>query len=466
MQSDPSAQIILKENRDAEGVDRFVPQVLIDGALYDNELDRFLLDLPLNGVRSRHSLRAIGYDIVVWLRFLSGIQSKRVWEAEYADVVSYHRARRRPGAPFRVSAATWNRCVASLDKLYGWGVEEGLIAKSPFKHRRIWRREASGRRGVFDGRNTAYEPAAEQNNIKFVSLEHYRFFRTVGLRGYLRSGEERPRARDRNGERNALFADLMVSTGLRLEEATSLFSSEMLGLARRRSRCRQIRFDVAPLTTKGDRGRTILIPRKHIAKINDYIEIERACAVEKFRARKSWQRLDRPIFAEAVGDGAATSFSIDGAIVPLDRLTPDERARLVICADNAPQEPAALWLSEIGLPVRTNSWEAIFARARRRCKEAGLDVAVSPHTLRHTFAVHMLAMLIEEHLDIPLNDDGGGMETYRRILGDPLQQVQRLLGHASLATTYIYLDHLAAQADTVDAAVERLLETLDDGYVL
>jgi len=43
---------------------------------------------------------------------------------------------------------------------------------------------------------------------------------------------------------------------------------------------------------------------------------------------------------------------------------------------------------------------------------------------------------------------------------DPLQQVQRLLGHASLATTYIYLDHVATRADTIDAAVEELLALL------
>ena len=49
-----------------------------------------------------------------------------------------------------------------------------------------------------------------------------------------------------------------------------------------------------------------------------------------------------------------------------------------------------------------------------------------------------------------------GMDGYRRLLGDPLQQVQRLLGHASLTTTYLYLDHLVDRADTVDAAVEEL----------
>jgi integrase len=55
------------------------------------------------------------------------------------------------------------------------------------------------------------------------------------------------------------------------------------------------------------------------------------------------------------------------------------------------------------------------------------------------------------------DDPASGAEGYRRLLGDPLQQVQRLLGHASLTTTYIYLDHIAARADTVDAAVEELL---------
>lgn len=54
----------------------------------------------------------------------------------------------------------------------------------------------------------------------------------------------------------------------------------------------------------------------------------------------------------------------------------------------------------------------------------------------------------------------GPMDGYRRLIGDPLQQVQRLLGHASLATTYIYLDHLATRADTVDTAVEELLALL------
>src|SRR3546814_3405009 len=83
-------------------------------------LERYFLDLPLNGSRSRHSLRAHGYDVLVWVRFLASARGKSVWQADADDVGAYHRARRRSDAEFRISASTWNRAIASLDKLYRW----------------------------------------------------------------------------------------------------------------------------------------------------------------------------------------------------------------------------------------------------------------------------------------------------------------------------------------------------------
>ena len=440
--------IIVSEGREVPGLDAHVPLILRDGALYDTDLDRFFLDLPLAGVRSRHSLRAYAYDIAVWLRFLDAC-GKTIWTAVRDDVTAYHRARRRDEAAQRISAASWNRAVASLDRLYRWGEQQGLIAEAPFSRRAVWRPAHGGGRGMIAARNDAYERAAKRSDVRFVTMDDYRVFREIGLRGLTHDGTERPGARDRNGLRNALFADLLVTTGLRLEEGSGLLATELAAIDRDGGQAQQLWLPLPSPLTKGDRGRSILVPRRLLRQIAAYVAVERAAGVAKFAARDGVAKLERPIPVTRAG---------------LDRMrdvcTPEERCRLILCdEDGTPREPAALWLTEVGQPLRPNSWEVIFTRACKRCAENGFPLSINPHQLRHTFAVYMLALLIQQRLReaaLP----AGSVESYRLILGDPLQQVQRLLGHASLATTYIYLDHIATRADTVDAAVEELLALL------
>lgn len=452
-----ASSITIQERRSAEGLDAHVPMILRNGALYDLNLDRFFRDLPLKGVRSRHSLRAYGYDVLVWVRFLSEACAKTVWQADRHDVVAYHRVRRRAEAGQRISAASWNRAVACLDRLYRWGVQEGLVTEAPFTHRSVWRQGYAGRRAQVAARNDAYEPAARRAGVSFVTLDDYRRFRDIGLRGRLPDGGVRAGARDRNGIRNALFTDLLVSTGLRLEESSSLFASDLVFTGQHSGR--QVWLDLPDAQTKGDRGRQILVPARLLEQVRAYINVERAHAVAKFQRRSGWQSIERPIFVHRERHGARLRL-LDGGDIALDQLDPDERNRIIVCdSDGTPSEPAVLWLSEIGLPVQPNSWEVVFARASSRCRSFGFDISITPHQLRHTFAVHMLAMLIQLRLrDAAL--PAGPMEGYRQLLGDPLQQVQRLLGHANLTTTYIYLDHIATHADTVDAAVEELLGLL------
>lgn len=85
-----------------------------------------------------------------------------------------------------------------------------------------------------------------------------------------------------------------------------------------------------------------------------------------------------------------------------------ERPRL---AARSPAAPPWLLLSRRGLRLRRERiWELLKEYAAR----AGAPPDVSPHTLRHTFATHLLA---------------GGAD---------LRQVQEMLGHASIATTQLY----------------------------
>ncbi len=86
----------------------------------------------------------------------------------------------------------------------------------------------------------------------------------------------------------------------------------------------------------------------------------------------------------------------------------DERREL---ASLASKPPEWLLLSKRGRRLRRESiWELVKKYAAR----VGAPGSVSPHTLRHSFATHLLA---------------GGAD---------LRQVQEMLGHASISTTQIY----------------------------
>lgn len=85
------------------------------------------------------------------------------------------------------------------------------------------------------------------------------------------------------------------------------------------------------------------------------------------------------------------------------------RARPLLSARG--QATPALFLGMRGRRMsRQAAWEAIHGAAER----AGLAASVSPHTLRHSFATHLL--------------EGGA----------DVRVVQELLGHSSVATTQIY----------------------------
>ena len=89
----------------------------------------------------------------------------------------------------------------------------------------------------------------------------------------------------------------------------------------------------------------------------------------------------------------------------------DGRPILLGRRHGAEAPPVEIFLNHLGGPLGVRG---LRYRLDRLCARAGLPVGVSPHTLRHSFATHLL--------------DGGA----------DLRVVQELLGHENLATTQIY----------------------------
>lgn len=433
-----------------------MPFILGDDGSYDHHLNRFFRACPTLGVRSMNSLRAYARDILVWMRFLQERRDgKSLWAASREDIAAFHEARRLSDPPFRISAASWNRAVASLDKLYRWALDEKIITSVPFAYRQSWAYPSKPALSQPGATNCAREKGARKGDVRFLDLEGFKAFRDVGLRGRLPDGREDPAWRGRNGERNALFAELLITTGLRLQEASSLMVMELPNVAVMSSQtAKSVAFRLAAATAKGGRGRDIRLPVRLIGQLQAHAGIERDVALGRRKRNGLGQREDR-VIPVAGYEHRALRLSPAGRSprVTVDQLSAADRHRLFDAATGA---PLALWLTEDGRPMSMAAWEAVFLRASARCREMGFgDMHVTPHMLRHSFAVHMLSLLLREQIGWVTGEAAHPIgAAWRRVIGDPLLKLQRLMGHARIESTYIYLDHLAEAQEIVDAAVD------------
>jgi site-specific recombinase XerD len=432
-----------------------MPFILGDDGSYDHHLNHFFRACPTLGVRSMNSLRAYARDILVWMRFLQERRDgKSLWAANRDDIAAFHEARRLSDPPFRISAASWNRAVASLDKLYRWALDEKIITSVPFAYRQSWAYPSNHALSQPGTTNCAREKGARKGDVRLLDLEGFKAFRDVGLRGRLPDGREDPTWRGRNGERNALFAELLITTGLRLHEASSLMVMELPDLAAISGKpAKSVAFRLAAATAKGGRGRDIRLPVRLIEQLQTHAGIERDIALGRKARNGHGQSEDRTIPVAAYEHRALRLAQLGRSTrVSVDQLSAADRHRLV---DAATRAPLALWLTEDGRPMSMAAWEVVFLRASARCRAIGFsDMHVTPHMLRHSFAVHMLNLLLREQVGWVTGEASRPFgPAWRRVIGDPLLKLQRLMGHVRIESTYIYLDHLAEAQEIVDAAV-------------
>lgn len=417
---------------------------------YPAIVNAWLRDLPAWGSPAKNTWWAYARDLQGAMMHLAGLDPpKTLLDARYEDMKAYRNARRNGDEP-AVTAATWNRAVAALESFYGWARAHGHRAEPPFRYvrKRVGRNGSDGMADV----NSLYESGGTDDLIKCVSLADYRIFRNVGLRGMLPDQKTRdPDFDRRNGERNAAMADLLLNTGMRVTEFISVLRAELppAPAAARGRGATAMR--VASYTAKRRKGRTVLAPNRLLAALGDYAEVDRATAVLGARERgtyrpgRRWQpmRPVNPRVGALLSDGGSRAMAYE-------IMNPALRRRLMVTDDHGePVEPAILWLGEDGRPMSYDNVRMTFTRASERCETLlKRPFKVTPHTLRHTFAVHMLSFLIREHLQI---DDFATLRDHQTRLGadgfrgyalNPLRVLKSLLGHKSVETTFGYLTHM------------------------
>jgi integrase len=402
---------------------------------------------------------------MLFCRFLHDARGgKSIWQCDTADLRAYKRVRLHTKGPLQVSVATWRRSVAALDKWVRWSISVGLLAHEPFRYVDKTVLTPQGLKQVRV--NAEQEPDAQAPPIRFVAFEDYLLWRDVGLRGELPDGRPDPCWRGRHGERNALFADVLVYTGMRLGEAASLLVTEVPPLTGHRI-TGEIRLSAA--VTKRGKARSVYLNQRTLRSLHHHLEIERGELV----ARKHAHGTDaaQPGTLRVARTGRTGVHLVGGGrFWPHAKIGMQARQRLVGAGvDGAPAGPLWLWLGEDGRLMQPSSWQSIFRRANQRCARFDLALEVHAHTLRHCFAVQMLGLLLRQTLRALGEREDRRLtnaQLKRLLIGNPMRKLQLLLGHSQEATVYAYLDVLdeaqeivLADWDAQAAALGRVATT-------
>ncbi len=178
-----------------------------------------------------------------------------------------------------------------------------------------------------------------------------------------------------------LMAELAYGAGLRLMELLRL-RVHHVDWERRR---------LQVFAGKGDKDRVTVLPEKLLPQLREQLA----------RLRKLWES-DRAVNLPGVWlpEGLARKYPGAGESLEWQWLFPSREASI---------DPAS------GLRRRHHVTDSAFQKAiMMAARKAGLTKRVSPHTLRHSFATHLLES------------------------GTDIRTVQELLGHASVETTQIY----------------------------
>ncbi|MET7483516.1 site-specific integrase [Streptomyces sp. NPDC005538] len=338
-----------------------------------------------------------------------------------------------------LGADTWNQHMSVLSKFYQWAVKEKYATAVPFTYHEAEAvyAETTHKILVNDANRRGPHPHTKIKYLEddFASMLVNAF---AGLRPNGSEDEGSERFRGRHLARNSAVVDLVLSSGLRLQEFTYLLVCEIPPLPTA-PRLMPIPFPIPEKITKGSKFRVTWTSYTSLARLHAYVGLERmlTCESSSWRPPRRW---GEPLFVSQMD---SVGGRVNGRRVKWHSLGPGQRRRLV-----APDGGSMLLATRSdGGPF--TAWSSLFERTSRRIAERYEPrfPRVHPHRCRHTFAMATMERLVAGFYEqaARLSAAGGDADAalaHYLTTTEPLLVLRDLLGHSSVLTTEKYLKRL------------------------